>query len=194
MKKSLFYTLAFSVILFMNACGEKKTQEKEMQDKETISSEQSKEETPKNTTKTSSNKSMSKMAKNSTVQLEFRGFIDRKYDAVIDVMAQEMFKNGPMMISITFDSPEDGGGSVAFSAPKFEQGVYEMTGEAMKGASVASDKYLFKSQSGVLTITNISDEFIEGNVANILFKEDSNFDAGELELVSGSFKIPLKKK
>ena len=190
MKKSFFYTLVCSAILFMNACGEKKAQDKE----ETSTSEQSKNETNKNTSKTLSNKSITETAKNSTVQLEFKGFINKKYDAAIDVMAQEMFKNGPMMISITFDSPEEGGGSVAFSAPKFEQGVYEMTGEPMKAASVASDKYLFKSQSGTLTITSISDEFIEGNVSKVVFKEDSNFDAGELELVFGSFKIPLKKK
>jgi hypothetical protein len=189
MKKPLIYALVLSAILFINACGEKNTQEKE-----TVLAEQAKNEISKDVDNSSDNISVSELAKNSDIQLEFNGFIVKKYNKAIDVMAQEMFKNGPLLITITFESPENGGGSLSFAAPKFEQGVYEMTGEPMKAASLASDKYIFKSQSGVLNITTISDEFIEGNVSDIVFAENTNFDAGNLKLVSGSFKIPLKKK
>ena len=189
MRTSFQYLLACAVLLFLTACGGTQSEETKKN-----KGEQPKTENSKTTNKEAPTRNVSEKAKLSSVHLAFKGFIDKSYDEALDVLAQQMFKNGPMLVTIVFDTPEEGGGSLSFSTPKFEVGTYELAGAPSQGASVASGKYMFSATSGVLNITAISDEFVEGTATNVVFKENTNADVGGLELTSCSFKIPLNKK
>jgi hypothetical protein len=201
MKKFIAILIAVSFSIFVISCGEgDKKKESEISETEVSNDANKESEDDSGESQQEMIKEESSSDNNDTssdrvdgVRLEFSGFINKTYTNAIDIFAQQTFKEGPLMISISFEDPEKGGGSVAFTT-KFEKGTYEMKGGPMSAASVAAGKYIYKSTGGNVTITSLDGGFATGTISNVTFKEETEFNGGDLKLVSGSFKVPLTVK
>ncbi|MEM6298105.1 MAG: hypothetical protein AAF740_05380 [Bacteroidota bacterium] len=183
MKTLLQYATPLILAFTLFACGG------EQPKKEIVVSEEE-EVVVKEETKSEEN-AQTEAAGNHDVQLVFNGFIDKTYNSAFDAIGQELYSNGPMLVTITFETPENGGGSISFGTEKLEEGSFQLVNEPMKGASVASGKYVFKAVSGNLTVSSIAGGFITGTLSDVVFEESTNFGAEGLTLVSGSFKVPM---
>lgn len=137
--------------------------------------------------KTSEDEPITEYGEMAEISFSTTGFIDKDFDTAIDALANDMMDG--IMVMIKLEGWKKGGTSFGFAINNQETGTYQTENAPMQKASFSSNEFMFGSESGTVTITSISDDFVEGTVSDIVLTEESTFGAEPIT-INGSFKVP----